>query len=264
MNSNYRVNNSQENEIDKILQDGIDKSLLFMKQLEINNTNPTYFPQHSNQIQTQSYSTSNLPAYTDNNISNIIYNSMTSLNENQTKKFQPIQPLKRNSETNKIGKIKAKTKSKSNDRKNKIRKKANILDYQSEYNKKRDELERYKKQLIQERIKQNKLQKELSSKYKKEEEFKKIEERNSAIESKSQELIMKIKRSESIREEQSKVIDELLNEYNSMIKALKNNPGVEILNKYSELELEAEKLKNEGEPKIVKKKVKKKLSKKNK
>ena len=195
----------------------------------------------------------------DNNISNIHYNSTTSLNENQNQKFQPIQPIKRNSQTTTI---KSKAKSKSNDRKKKIKRKTNILDYQSEYNKKKDELEKYKKQLIQERIKQNKLQKELSSKYKKEEEFKKIEERNSAIESKSEELIMKIKRSDSIREEQSKVIDELLNEYNSMIKALKNNPGVEILNKYSELELEAQKLKNEGEPKIEKRKVKKKNSKK--
>ena len=264
MNSNYIVNNSQENEIDKILQDGIDKSLQFMKQLDINNTNSNYIPQYSNQSQSQSYSTSNLPNYTDNNISNIHYNSTTSLNENQNKKFLHIQPIKRNSYTQKLGKIKSKTKSKSNDKKNKIKRKINILDYQSEYNKKRDELERYKKQLIQERIKQNKLQKELSSKYKKEEEFKKIEERNSAIERKSEDLIMKIKRSESIREEQTKLIDDLLNEYNSMIKALKNNPGVEILNKYSELELEAQKLKNEGEPKIEKRKVKKKISKKNK
>jgi hypothetical protein len=264
MNSNYIVNNSQENEIDKILQDGIDKSLQFMKQLDINNTNSNYIPQYSNQSQSQSYSTSNLPNYTDNNISNIHYNSTTSLNENQNQKFLPIQPIKRNSYTQKLGKIKSKTKSKSNDKKNKIKRKINILDYQSEYNKKRDELEKYKKQLIQERIKQNKLQKELSSKYKKEEEFKKIEERNSAIERKSEDLIMKIKRSESIREEQTKLIDDLLNEYNSMIKALKNNPGVEILNKYSELELEAQKLKNEGEQKIEKRKVKKKISKKNK
>ena len=264
MNSNYRVNNSQENEIDKILQDGIDKSLQYMKQLDINNTNSNYFPQNSHQSQSQSYSTSNLPNYTDNNISNIHYNSTTSLNENQNQKFKPIQPINRNSQIKKLGKIKSKTKSKSNDKKNKIRKKAKILDYQSEYNKKRDELEKYKKQLIQERIKQNKLQKELSSKYKKEEEFKKIEERNSDIERKSEDLIMKIKRSESIREEQSKVIDELLNEYNSMIKALKNNPGVEILNKFSELELEAQQLKNEGEQKFEKRKVKKKINKKNK
>lgn len=264
MNSNYRMNNSQENEIDKILQDGIDKSLQYMKQLDINNTNPSYFPQYSHQSQSQSYSTSILPNYTDNNISNINRNSTTSLNDNQNTKFPPMQPIKRNSETRKIGKIMSKTKTKSNERKNKSKRKTNILDYQSEYNKKRDELEKYKKQLIQERIKQNKLQRELSSKYKKEEEFKKIEERNSAIESKSEELIMKLKRSESIREDQSKVIDELLNEYNSMIKALKNNPGVEILNKYSELELEAEKLKNEGEPKIEKRKAKKKISKKNK
>ena len=266
MNSNYRMNNSQENEIDKILQDGIDKSLQFMKRLDINSTNPNYFPKYSNQSQSQSqsYSTSNLPNYTDNNISNIHYNSTTTLNEDQNQKLQPIQPIKKNSQTKKLFKIKSKTKSKSNDTKNKIKKKTHILDYQSEYNKKKDELERYKKQLIQERIKQNKLQKELSTKYKKEDEFKKIEERNSAIESKSEELIMKIKRSESIREEQSKVIDELLNEYNSMIKALKNNPGVEILNKFSELELEAQKLKNEGVQKIERRKVKKKISKKNK
>ena len=39
-----------------------------------------------------------------------------------------------------------------------------------------------------------------------------------------------------------------------MIKALRNNPGVEILNKYRELESEAENLKNEGNMKIKRKK----------
>ena len=39
MNSNFIINNSQENEIDKILQEGIDKSLLYMKTLNMNNSN---------------------------------------------------------------------------------------------------------------------------------------------------------------------------------------------------------------------------------
>ena len=103
MNSNYRVTNSQENEIDKILQDGIDKSLQFMKRLDINNTNPNYFPKYSNQSQSQSqsYSTSILPNFTENNISNIHYNSTTTLNEDQNQKLQHIQPIKKNSQTKK-------------------------------------------------------------------------------------------------------------------------------------------------------------------
>ena len=39
MNSNFIINNSQENEIDKILQEGIDKSLSYMKTLNMNNSN---------------------------------------------------------------------------------------------------------------------------------------------------------------------------------------------------------------------------------
>ena len=79
-----------------------------------------------------------------------------------------------------------------------------------EYNKKKYELDKYKNQLIQERIKQNKLQKEMNSTIKKEEEFKKIEENNNIINNNSEELILKMQRSEKIREEQSKIIDELL------------------------------------------------------
>ena len=142
-------------------------------------------------------------------------------------------------------------KSKSNIKIKKINKKQqHILDYQLEYNKKKYELDKYKNQLIQERIKQNQLQKEMNSKIKKEEEFKKIEENNNIINNNSEELILKIQRSEKIREEQSKIIDELLKQYNEMIKALRNNPGVEILNKYRELESESENLKNEGNIKI--------------
>ena len=142
---------------------------------------------------------------------------------------------------------------------NKIKKikKQNILDYQLEYNKKKEELEKYKSQLIQERIKQNKLQKEMNSKIKKEEEFKQIEENNNTIKNNTQELILKIQRSEQIREEQSKIIDGLLKQYNSMIKELRNNPNVEIINKYRELESEAENLKNEGNAKNPRKKGKK-------
>ena len=102
----------------------------------------------------------------------------------------------------------------------------------------------------------------MNSKIRKEEEYKKIEDYNNTIKNNSDELISRIQRSEKIREEQSKIIEGLLKEYNSMIKALRNNPGVEIINKYNELELEAEKLKKEGEVKIERKKGKKKLSKK--
>ena len=44
MNSNY-INDSKENEIDKILQDGIDKSLLYIQSFKMNNSNP--FPKYS-------------------------------------------------------------------------------------------------------------------------------------------------------------------------------------------------------------------------
>ena len=206
MNSNYKLNNFQENEIDKILQDGIDKSLSYINSFNMNNS--------KNNIQF-SNKTFNNQNYTNFNNSN--YNNIFPTNDNQN--LQPIQIKKFNT-------LKIKPKSKSINRKKRIKKKNNILDYQIEYNKKKDELEKYKNQLIQERIKQNKLQKEMNSKTKKEEEFKKLEENTNLIKNNSEELISKIQRSEKIREEQSKLIDELLKEYNSMINTLRNNPGV--------------------------------------
>ena len=94
----------------------------------------------------------------------------------------------------------------------------------------------------------------MNSKVRKEEEFKKIEKENNDLQNNSDELILKIQRSEKIREEQSILIDRLLKEYNSLISALRNNPGVEIINKYKELESEAEILRNEEDKKEEKKK----------
>ena len=102
----------------------------------------------------------------------------------------------------------------------------------------------------------------MNSKIKKEEEFKQIEENNNIIKNNTEELILKIQRSEKLREEQSKIIDGLLKEYNTMIKELRNNPNVEIINKYRELESEAENLKNKDNVKNQRKKGKKKSIKK--
>ena len=141
----------------------------------------------------------------------------------------------------------------------KPKKKMSEFDYQVEYNKKREELEKCKNDLIQERIKQNKLQKEMSIKLKKEKEFNKLEENDNTIEKNSEDLIFKIQQSERIREEQTKIIERLLTEYNFMINKLRRNPNIEIVNKYDELKLEADSLKNEGMAITKKKKNSKKI-----
>ena len=127
------------------------------------------------------------------------------------------------------------------------------------FNKKREELEKHKNDLIQERIKQNKLQKEMNIKIKKEKEFNKLEENDNIIEKNSEDLILKIQQSERIREEQTKIIERLLSEYNFMINKLRRNPNIEIVNRYDELKLEAENLKNEGMAITKKKKKNKKI-----
>ena len=97
----------------------------------------------------------------------------------------------------------------------------------------------------------------MNSKMKKEKEFNKIEEKDNMIEKNSEDLILKIQQSERIREEQTKVIERLLSEYNFMINKLRKNPNIEILNKYDELKLEADNLKKEGISISKKKKLKK-------
>ena len=250
MNSNLIINNTQENEIDKILQDGIDKSLLYIQSLNMSNSNELvkYSTQPNN------YKT-NIQNYTIKNL-----NKKNTIPKSTKQSIRPLSATEKN--IPKLKRTKTKSKSKSNNKLKKLKNRPRVFDYQIEYNKKKAELEKYKNELIQERIKQNKLQKEMNSKIRKEEEYKKIEDYNNTIKNNSDELISRIQRSEKIREEQSKIIEGLLKEYNSMIKALRNNPGVEIINKYNELELEAEKLKKEGEVKIGRKKGKKKLSKK--
>ena len=81
---------------------------------------------------------------------------------------------------------------------------------------------------------------------KKEKEFNKIEENDNMIQKNSEDLILRIQQSERIREEQTKIIERLLSEYNFMINKLRRNPNIEIVNKYEELKLEADNLKNEG------------------
>ena len=249
------ITNSQENEIDKILQDGIDKSLLYIQSLNTSNPNeiPKYstVPLHKSKTRTHP----NKKNSTFNKKRTLSKNKNT--NNNSKKTIRPLSVTHKNIKIQSLKNTKILPKYQST---NKI-KKRNILDYQLEYNKKKEELEKYKSQLIQERIKQNKLQKEMNSKIKKEEEFKQIEENNKNIKNNTEELILKIQRSEKIREEQSKIIDGLLKQYNSMIKELRNNPNVEIINKYRELEYEAENLKKEGNAKNSKKKGKKRSNK---
>ena len=246
MKNNLLSYESQENEINRILQDGIDKSLLYIKSLNMSNFNDFSQPSTdiTNKERTKKYSRT---TYSTKN--RITFNK-TSKNRNTLNKRKTSLQQSSKSQSN--------LKSKSLDKTLKIKKKINTLDYQNEYNKKREELEKFKNELIQERIRQNKLQKEMNSKMKKEKEFNKIEEKDNMIEKNSEDLILKIQQSERIREEQTKVIERLLSEYNFMINKIRKNPNIEILNKYDELKLEADNLKKEGISINKKKKLKKK------
>ena len=246
MKNNLITYEYQENEINRILQDGIDKSLLYIKSLNMSNFNDFSQPSTdiTNKERTKKYSRT---TYSTKN--RITFNK-TSKNRNTLNK--------RKTSFQQSSKSRSNLKSKSLDKTMKIKKKINSLDYQNEYNKKREELEKFKNELIQERIRQNKLQKEMNSKMKKEKEFNKIEEKDNMIEKNSEDLILKIQQSERIREEQTKVIERLLSEYNFMINKIRKNPNIEILNKYDELKLEADNLKKEGISINKKKKLKKK------
>ena len=246
MKNNLITYESQENEINRILQDGIDKSLLYIKSLNMSNFNDFSQPSTdiTNKERTKKYSRTT-------------YSTKNRITFNKTLKNRNTLN-KRKTSLQQSSKSQSNLKSKSLDKTMKIKKKINTLDYQNEYNKKREELEKFKNELIQERIRQNKLQKEMNSKMKKEKEFNKIEEKDNMIEKNSEDLILKIQQSERIREEQTKVIERLLSEYNFMINKLRKNPNIEILNKYDELKLEADNLKKEGISINKKKKLKKK------
>ena len=248
MKNNLIINDSQEKEINKILQDGIDKSLLYINSLNL--TNLTNF----------SRSTKNLKEKTKTKI----YSKTTNPSENRifwknsktnflTKKIKEFKPFTKSQ-------LYLKSKSINNTMKLKTKKEGFI--FQNKYNKKKEELEKLKNELIQERIRQNKLQKEMNSKIKKEKEFNKLEEKDNMIEKNSEDLFLKIQQSEKIREEQTKIIERLLSEYNFMINQLRRNPNIEIINKYEELKLEADNLKKEGMKVTKKKKVSKKFIKK--
>ena len=231
MKNNLITNEYQENEINKILQDGIDKSLLYVN--SFNTSNFRNFSKSSKLLTNKKI---------DEKISNSLYNNTY---------FQNLPKDNNNSQKIKIGfipltKSQLNIKSKSLNKTLKPYNKKNLAYYQIEYNKKREELENSKNELIKERIKQNKLQNDMRIRLKKEKEFNKIEENDNIIQNNSEDLILRIQQSERIREEQTKIIERLLSEYNFMINKLRRNPNIEIVNKYEELKLEADNLKNEG------------------
>ena len=231
MKNNLITNEYQENEINKILQDGIDKSLLYIN--SFNTSNFRNFSKSSKLLTNKK---------NDEKISNSLYNNTY---------FQNLPKDNNNSQKIKIGfipltKSQLNIKSKSLNKTLKHYNKKNLAYYQIEYNRKREELENSKNELIKERIKQNKLQNDMRIRLKKEKEFNKIEENDNIIQKNSEDLILRIQQSERIREEQTKIIERLLSEYNFMINKLRRNPNIEIVNKYEELKLEADNLKNEG------------------
>ena len=243
MKNNLITNEYQENEINKILQDGIDKSLLYIN--SFNTSNFRNFSKSSKLLTNKK---------NDEKISNSLYNNTY---------FQNLPKDNNNSQKIKIGfipltKSQLNIKSKSLNKILKHYNKKNLAYYQIEYNKKREELENSKNELIKERIKQNKLQNDMRIRLKKEKEFNKIEENDNMIQKNSEDLILRIQQSERIREEQTKIIERLLSEYNFMINKLRRNPNIEIVNKYEELKLEADNLKNEGLTITKKKKLNKK------
>ena len=243
MKNNLITNEYQENEINKILQDGIDKSLLYIN--SFNTSNFRNFSKSSKLLTNKK---------NDEKISNSLYNNTY---------FQNLPKDNNNSQKIKIGfipltKSQLNIKSKSLNKTLKHYNKKNLAYYQIEYNRKREELENSKNELIKERIKQNKLQNDMRIRLKKEKEFNKIEENDNIIQKNSEDLILRIQQSERIREEQTKIIERLLSEYNFMINKLRRNPNIEIVNKYEELKLEADNLKNEGLTITKKKKLNKK------
>ena len=243
MKNNLITNEYQENEINKILQDGIDKSLLYIN--SFNTSNFRNFSKSSKLLTNKK---------NEEKISNSLYNNTY---------FQNLPKDNNNSQKIKIGfipltKSQLNIKSKSLNKTLKHYNKKNLAYYQIEYNRKREELENSKNELIKERIKQNKLQNDMRIRLKKEKEFNKIEENDNMIQKNSEDLILRIQQSERIREEQTKIIERLLSEYNFMINKLRRNPNIEIVNKYEELKLEADNLKNEGLTITKKKKLNKK------
>ena len=247
MKNNLITYDFQEDEINKILQDGIDKSLLYINSLNL--TNFTNFSKSTKNLKEKEKTKKYLKTANPSEKRIIFENPKTNILLKKRIEFKPFNKSK----------LYLKSKSINNTMKRKVRK---GFDIQIKYNKKREELEKLKNELIQERIRQNKLKKEMNSKIKKEKEFIKLEEKDNLIEKNSEDLFLKIQQSERIREEQTKIIERLLSEYNFMINQLRKNPNIEIVNKYDELKLEADNLKNEGMIMAKKKKIKKKLIKK--
>ena len=235
MRCNLITYESQENEINKILQEGIDKSLLYINSFKMT-SNYNNFSQSAKNLSNKSNNKNFSKTVNSTNKKIIFKNPSKIINKSiKTKtEFKPLSKKQLNGSSKSLNKT------------FKIRKKMKEFDYQIEYNKKREELEKCKNELIKERIKQNKLQKEMNIKMKKEKEFNKLEEKDNLVEKNSEDLILKIQNSERIREEQTKIIERLLSEYNFMINKLRRNPNIEILNKYDELKMEADNLKNEG------------------
>ena len=142
--------------------------------------------------------------------------------------------------------IKRKKKKTKSSTKTKTIVKNDNIDYQEEYEKIRKELDKYKNQLVQERIKENMLKRQVGIKSKKEGELKALDDKKKKLKDKSNEIMYKLERSEKLRKEQQIVLNELIQEYNMLLNILKSSPDVEISNRLCELENEEKKLSNQS------------------
>ena len=260
-NNIYQMTNDQEKEINNILEDAMKNSLLNSnnKKSTFNNyKTSTYNKLNSfntnkknksiNTFHKSNYSSNfntnkssnniNHDIRKNNNIINNDYNILMNSNSRLTYYIESDdsdeKPIKR-----KKKKTKSSTKTKS------IVKNDNI-DYQEEYEKIRKELDKYKNQLVQERIKENMLKRQVGIKSKKEGELKALDDKKKKLKDKSNEIMYKLERSEKLRKEQQIVLNELIQEYNMLLNILKSSPDVEISNRLCELENEEKKLSNQS------------------
>ena len=262
-NSTYHISNVQEKEINNILEDAMKNSLLNSnnKRASFNKykTNP-----YNNYNKLNSFSTKQNKSINtlnrENNVSNFYTNKSNNFNINRS--ISNNNSLINNDNNNLMNSNSRFTyciESEDSDEKPRKRRKKtkssikvkhivknDDIDYQEEYEKVRKELEKYKNQLVQERIKENMLKRQVGIKSKKEGELKALDSKKKKLKDKSNEILYKLERSEKLRNEQKCVLNELINEYNMLLNILKSNPDVEITSKLSELENEEKKMNNQS------------------
>ena len=259
-NNTYYMSNAQEKEINDILDDAMKNSLFNTNKNKTSFNNyksSTYNKINSfNSIKSKSTNTFNQNKNTLNfnsNKNNININGRTinsnSMINNDNNNF--INSNSRftycidsdDSDEKIVKKTKKRTKSST---RIKSRTKNDNIDYEEEYQKIRKELEKYKNQLVQERIKENMLKRQVGIKSKKEGELKNLDSKKKKLKDKSNEIMYKLERSEKLRKEQKIVLDELIEEYNMLLNVLKSSPDVEITSKLCELENEEKKMNNQS------------------